>query len=254
MRGKPPPATEVVEFPVAPAEQSFFSGNASEFAISPDGRQIAFAASYQGVSMIWVRSLSSSDLRMLPGTDDGRGPFWKADSQSLGFFSNRQLKTVQLNGGSPVILCGTADPGAAGPGGSWGAQDVIVFGAGNGALNQIAATSPGAQPKPATVLATPDTAHRWPEFLPDGDRFLYLVQGGPTDELRVGFLSGAPSVSLGRTESHGGYVGHLFFVRGKPDGATRRRADAQTEGGTTDGRQETGVNQPWQRGMFRSPP
>ena len=252
LQSRQPTSSEVVEFPVAPGENSLYTGNASEFAISPDGRHVAFAASHNGVSMIWVRSLSSSELRMLPGTEGGRSPFWKPDSESLGFFSNFQVKTIRLNGGSPVILCSTPNWGAWGPGGTWGARDVIVFSTDNGPLNQITAATPCTNPKAATVLGATDTAHRWPEFLPDGERFLYLAQGGPTDELRVGFLNGATSVSLGPTESHGAYAsGHLFFVRG--GNLMAQPFDEKTlesKGDPFTITKQTGVNAPWQRGMF----
>jgi serine/threonine protein kinase len=249
---RPTPATEVVEFSVAPADGSFYSGNASEFAISPDGRHIAFAASNQGISMLWVRSLSTSELRMLPGTEGASSPFWKPDSGSLGFFADLQLKTIRLNGGSPVILCRVSLPGASGAGGTWGARDVIVFGDSSGGLKQIGANDAGRNPTPATVLETSDTVHRWPEFFPDGERFLYVAQGQGPDQLRVGFVSGAPSVSLGSTESHGAYVpDYLFFIRGgnlmaQPFEARTLKA----KGDPVTIARQAGINAPWQRGMF----
>src|SRR5262249_1380869 len=96
VRSGPAPLAEPGEFTVAPADGSFYTGGVSDFAISPDGRHLAFAASKQGVSMLWVRSLSTSELRVLPGTEGARFPFWKPDSEALGFFANRQLKTVRL--------------------------------------------------------------------------------------------------------------------------------------------------------------
>jgi eukaryotic-like serine/threonine-protein kinase len=252
LRSAPQPPTEVVEFPVAPVEDSLYSGNASEFAISPDGRHLAFAASNQGVSMLWVRSISTSELRVLPGTEGARGPFWKPDSESLGFFANEQLKTIRLNGGSPVVLCGTSIPGPSGPGATWGAHDVIVFGDSSGALKQIGANNAGGNATPATVLGATDFQHRWPEFFPDGERFLYLSQGKGPEQLRVGFVNGAPSVSLGPTESHGAYAaGYLFFVRG--GNLMAEPFDAITLKPTGDPviiAMQAGVNAPWQRGMF----
>ena len=39
-----------------------------DFALSPDGRQIAYVAADEGVNMLWLRSLDSGDARPLPGT------------------------------------------------------------------------------------------------------------------------------------------------------------------------------------------
>lgn len=252
LRGGSAASMDVVEIPIAPAEGSLYSGNASEFAISPDGRHLAFAASYQGRSMIWVRSLSTSEPRMLPGTEGGRAPFWKPDSESLGFFADLQLKTIQLNGGSPVVLCDTANPQAAGPGGAWSARGVIIFGDGSGTLKQITVNNAAGTATAATVLGATDIVHRWPEFLPDGERFLYLAQGRGFDELRVGSLGGAPPVSLGATESHAAYAeGRLFFIRGGNlmaapfDLSTLKRTGDPVIIAT-----DAGVNAPWQRGMF----
>ena len=54
-----PAPLELVEFSIAPADNSRLTGTAPEFAISPDGRHVAFAASWQGVPMVWVRSLAT---------------------------------------------------------------------------------------------------------------------------------------------------------------------------------------------------
>jgi Tol biopolymer transport system component len=229
-----------------------YSGYASEFAISPDGRHVAFAASYQGVSALWVRSLSTSELRVLPGTEGARSPFWKPDSESLGFFADLQLKTIRLSGGSPVILCSTSLAAPSGPGGTWGARDVIVFADSSGALKQIAANNAGGNPTPATALSAADVMHRWPEFFPDGERFLYVSEGKPTDELRVGSLNGEPSVSLRPTESHAAYgAGYLFFVRS--GNLMAEPFDANTlksKGDPITIARQAGLNAPWHRGMF----
>jgi len=52
---------------------------------------------------------------------------------------------------------------------------VILFAPGfSGPLLQI--SSSGGEPKPATEIdpSRPGSSHRWPQFFPDGRRFLYL--------------------------------------------------------------------------------
>jgi len=61
-------------------------------AISPDGRQVAFAAAVDGKAGLWVRDLGALEARMLPGTEGASLPFWSPDSRSLGFFANGKLK------------------------------------------------------------------------------------------------------------------------------------------------------------------
>jgi len=250
VRSRSVPAA-VVEFTVRPVEGSRFTGTSPEFAISPDGRQLAFAASSQGAATLWIRSLGTSSLQSLPGTEGARSPFWSPDSQSLGFFAGGQLKTVQVSGGSPIVLC-EAPGGVAAHSGSWNRNDVILFGPVGGTLRQVPARSTGASATPATSLQQRDIAHRWPSFLPDGEHFLYLAQGGEADELRIGTLASGHVASLGPSDSHGvSAAGKLFFVRG---------GNLMTQPFDFDRRRLTGVpalvaahvavDPPWGRGMF----
>ena len=94
-----PPAADPVEFVITPGENSRFPGPSPQFAISPDGRHVAFVAITQGVRMLWVRSLATLASRSLPGTEGARNPFWSSDSRSIGFFAPTRLKRVQANGG-----------------------------------------------------------------------------------------------------------------------------------------------------------
>ncbi len=68
----------------------------------------------------------------------------------------------------------------------------------------------------------------------------------------MGSLDVADTVSLGPFESHGVYAaGHLFFVRGGNLMAQPFDADArQPKGDPLSLGAQTGVDPPWQRGMF----
>ena len=118
--------TDLVEFSIAPVEPSRYTGTAPEFAISPDGRHVAFAATTQGVPTLWVRSLATLTQRSIPGTEGAQNPFWSPDSGSLGFFASGQLKKVRVTGGSPVVVCEAPFVDAAAPSGTWNGNDVIV--------------------------------------------------------------------------------------------------------------------------------
>ena len=242
--------TDRVEFSIAPVGLSRYTGTAPEFAISPDGRHVAFAATTQGVSTLWVRSLATLEQRSIPGTEGARSPFWSPDSASLGFFAGSQLKTVRVTGGSPAVVCEAPFGDVMAPSGTWNRSDEIVFGRARAPLQRVGLQ--GGTPAPVTTLAKDDIGHRWPSFLPDGQHFLYLAQGLNGGDLRIGSLVSAETVRLGPFESHGVYAaGHLFFVRGGTLVAQPFDADArQPKGAPVPLGVQTAIDPPWQRGMF----
>jgi Tol biopolymer transport system component len=67
-------------------------------------------------------------------------------------------------------------PGGADPAGTWSSEDTIVFSLGLGGSKLYAVSASGGS---ATPLTTPDqrTQHWWPQFLPDGRRFLFEIFG-----------------------------------------------------------------------------
>jgi Tol biopolymer transport system component len=162
----------------APAADPF------SFALSADGRQLAFVATADGTSQLWVRPFDSETARPLAGTDGASYPFWKPDGTAIGFFANGKLKRVDVAGGAPQALSDV--PGARG--GTWNQDGVIVFAHQQSGLMRIAAT--GGTPEVLTHLAAGQGSHRWPQFLADGRRFLFLC-------------------TLGKPTTHGVYLGSL---------------------------------------------
>jgi hypothetical protein len=68
-------------------------------------------------------------------------------------------------------------------GATWNAEGTILFSDASGGLSRVSATG-----GVATQVTKPDheqghAMHSWPQFLPDGHRFLYLRQGGPSIEV-----------------------------------------------------------------------
>src|SRR5207245_7499726 len=91
-----------IRFPVLPPENAFFPRIPS-MSVSPDGHRLAFSAhTSDGKDLIFVRSLDNLTAQPLQGTDDGRFPFWSADSRYLGFFADGKLKKIDITGGPPV--------------------------------------------------------------------------------------------------------------------------------------------------------
>jgi serine/threonine protein kinase len=188
----------------------------SSFALSPDGRKIAYVASGDGAPRLWVRSLDSTSAQPLPGTEAAFNPFWSPDSRSLGFFAEQKLKRIDIGGGQPQTLAEVVN--SAVTEGTWSAEGVILFTTGGtSALSRISAS--GGQVAAATKLGKGQASHRMPRFLPGGRQFLFTSTGADAG-LWLGSLSGGEprrvaAVAAG-TESTGEYLapGWLVRVRG----------------------------------------
>ena len=179
-------------------------------AVSPDGSQVAFAAAdaSTGNSLIWVRPLNSSSALPVPGTEGvGNTLFWSPDSRFLGFVADGKLKTVPASGGSAQVLT-EAFP----RGGSWSRDGTILF---TPTLYSGLAQIPAAGGAPSLVT-TPDAsrgerAHRHPQFLPDGRRFLYTNLNG----IYAGSLDSPETRQVLRAQVKAEYAasGYLFFIQ-----------------------------------------
>jgi hypothetical protein len=75
--------------------------NAQDFAVSPNGRSIVFAAQdpSDGQHRLHLRPLDQSEARPLPGTDGGRRPFWPPNNRSIGFFALGTPRSPLRSGG-----------------------------------------------------------------------------------------------------------------------------------------------------------
>ena len=139
-----------------------------EFALSPDGRSIVASIVGVGPAHLWVRQLDTAAIRQL---ESGSFPFWSPDSRSIGYFRGGALKRVDLVDGKVQTLA-RADTGR---GGSWSGDGTILFAALGGPIMRVPAT--GGEARPATRIEAGQTAHRFPQFLPDNRHFLYYVVG-----------------------------------------------------------------------------
>lgn len=204
---------------VPPAGTSFdFSGaNAGSLTISPDGKYITFVApASDGISRLWRRNLVTGEDRVLKGTDWAQYPFWSPDSRQIGFFADRKLKTIPIDG-STITVCNSNDA----RGGSWNRGGIILFEPHwRQPIYKVSAS--GGTPVAITKLdqSRSETTHRWPHFLPDGKHFLYLA-GSHTSEatsgnnaIYVASVEGGEPRLLLRARSQAIYAaGHLVFLR-----------------------------------------
>lgn len=178
------------------------------FAISPDGRKIVFAATFDEQPRLWLRSLDSGAARPLPGTDRGRIPFWSPDSRSIAFFADGTFKRLDLDTGSIRDLLKAVTS----TGGTWNRDGVILLAMGNvQPIRRVAAD--GGEPSSVTQNAA-GVSHRTPRFLPDGRHFLYSATGSPeTRGVHVAALDESDSRRLLDIDSPAAYTaGHLFYL------------------------------------------
>jgi Tol biopolymer transport system component len=130
------------------------------------------------------------------------------------------LKRVDLTTGDVMTIC-TA-PSSIRSSASWGSEDQILFVAGDPGtgtrIHAVSATGGGPSVVLQPDIATEGFHHWWPQFLPDGRRFLFGVSSGnfevqgtwlstldPPHERQL-VLPGAGAVQLSAS-------GHLLYVR-----------------------------------------
>ena len=205
------PLAPVVRSSVLPPDDASFvlDANIGGSAISPDGRQLAFVAESGDKSILYVRALDSLSVRALPGTEDAARPFWSPDSRNVGFYARGHLHRIGLDEGAPRPICDVSLPRGA----TWSEDGTIVFSTGRpGALSRVPAS--GGTPTPVTTLEEPGVLHYWPQFLPDGRHFLYLVRYLQADKsaIYVGSLDDSPNQTK-RVRLVPSMVGAVFSAR-----------------------------------------
>jgi serine/threonine-protein kinase len=138
-------------------------------ALSQDGTQLAYVALQGDKQQIYLRSIDNPEPKAIPGTEGGTSPFFSPDGQWLGFFADRKLKKVPVNGGGVVTLAEVPNP----QGGSWSREGTIALASSIGTLQQTPDTATALQP--LSRLETGEIAHRYPEFLPEGKSLLFVT-------------------------------------------------------------------------------
>ena len=212
-------STDLVRFGIpAPEGTVFIRG----LAISPDGSKVAMTLrNQQGRTELWVRSLDSLEAKRLSGTEGStRFPFWSPDGQQLAYFSDYELKVVDLIGTPPRTLATGMTQGHDTRGGTWSADGTIVYAPTYvGGLMRVSAA--GGEPEPATVIdsASGNGSHRFPSFLPDGRHFTFYASSGTGSEpgeIRLGELGSTTTRVLTASSSTAVLAppNHLLFVRG----------------------------------------
>jgi Tol biopolymer transport system component len=212
-RREPPPAPgwtrQAIVIPVHPPEGVTLAEAGP--VVSPDGSRVVFAAASKGSTGLWIRALDQVEATPIAGTSGAQLPFWSPDGRSLAFFADGKLRRVDLASGTVHSF---VDAMRVSPGGDWSRDGVIVYSS-RAQLMRIAAAG-----GPATSVARTDASHfedslRYPQFLPDGQHYLYVARSGRPEESAayVASLDGTTR-RLFPVQSKVSYAsGHLVFAR-----------------------------------------
>ncbi len=219
---------KIVASITAPEESRFetFGGNIGSLTVSPDGQWITFAASTPDRNtMLYIRPLNSNGSQPLEGTEGASFPFWAPDSRQIGFFVSGNLKKIDRTGGAAITICDAPN----GRGGSWNRDGVIVFSPETqSTIHRVSAGGGNSTSVTTLDISLNETTHRYPVFLPDGRRFLYLRGSHSLSSREEGnaiWIGSLDSEEKTRLMQSGSNVvvaqDHLLFVR---DGFLMARA------------------------------
>jgi Tol biopolymer transport system component len=162
------PESPVRKFDLTVPDLGHGSGLHGNFAISPDGKQIAYLSS----DRLWIRALDRVEPREVPGSAGVQIPFWSPDSAYVGFAANGKLWKAPAAGGETTTICDLRGALIGGSGASWGEDGTIVFSRGGTGILQVSAR--GGDPR-SFLDVDPQTEQdlHQPYFLPEGRGVIY---------------------------------------------------------------------------------
>jgi len=186
----------------------FGSASTPHFALSPDGTRLAFVATAIGRSpSLWIQPLGDRVAQEVAGSANASMPFWSSDGQSIGFFADGRVKTIPVGGERPTVVASVMD----GAGATWHGNTILI-GRSSGPIVRFDLDT--RTRSDATVFSGDDRGHRFPQFLPDGHRFIYAAVAGV---VMLGDLSSTGSRELTKGAATAMYrePGMLLYVRGR---------------------------------------
>jgi len=189
--------------------------------VSPDGRYVAISLTDSlRTARIMLRSLETGAQSFVENSVGGEYLFWSPDSRFLGFVQAGRMRKLHVESGTVQVVTSAVKTGFRG--GAWSADGKIIYAPGsNDGLLLIDAD--GGETETVTVVDSTmvDGSHRWPCFLPDGQRFVFTLWSNMLEErseqggIFLGSLDGAPPRRLLRDVSGAviSRAGYLFFHR-----------------------------------------
>jgi eukaryotic-like serine/threonine-protein kinase len=193
-------------------------GEVSQLALSSDGKFLALVTPDEttGKNILSVQTIGEQHATPLAGTEGANYPFWSPDSQYVGFFADGKVMKVRSSGGPVQVIVPVT---LTARGASWGSRNVIVYSQrAGGPLWRVNADGSDVSMLTDGVLTPEERSHRWPMFLPDGDRFLFWGGDFSKDGARSGIylssLSKRQKAFLVAARSNVGFAedGYLLYV------------------------------------------
>ena len=163
-----------------PSGMRLGTANTPQVALSPDGTRLAYVARTTAGTVLCLRTLAAFDTIPLAGSEGARTPFFSPAGDRIAFFAGGELRIASLEGGRPVSVA----PASAAFGGTWAADDTIIFGGQYGeGLRRVSAQSGTAEVVTSLDIQRGELSHRWPDMLPDGRTLLFTAIGRKVNEI-----------------------------------------------------------------------
>jgi len=204
-----------IRFEIPSPQGQPFSEFPEFLSVSPDGRRVAFVTEAQpGKPVLNMRPLDSSTAQTLPGTETAANPFWSPDSQFVAFTTtDGRMKRIDLAGQAAMTVTDSLDRWGLG---AWSRDGTFLVMGADGRLHRI--PSQGGQGSPVFEIdrSRHEYDHRWPTFLPDGRRFIFMAATSerPGGTLYLASLDSPARTRLVDAYSNAAYAsGHLLYVR-----------------------------------------
>jgi serine/threonine-protein kinase len=200
-----------------PADDIVGEGRASGgFALSPDGRALAFSAVANGRQQLFIRRLDELEAVARPGTDNAHWPFFSPDGQWVGFHARGALHKAALSGTAPPTeICRV--PALFGA--SWGTDGNIVYALESGGLWRVSADGGAPEQLTTPQRENNEYSHRLPHVLPGGHAVVFTVTDtylSRWDEARLEVVNLATrerrALGVGADARYSN-SGHLVFIR-----------------------------------------
>jgi serine/threonine-protein kinase len=180
----------------------------SAVAISPDGHVLAWIASMDSETQLFIRHLDEEKATPIENSDGALAPFFSPDSQRVGFWAKDKLRKVSVRGGVQHVIADISHLHGA----SWLEGSIAMGNLGDGTMWLVADdgdTVKQIEPKTATTYTG-----GYPYLLPGSEALLATSE--LTGSLDVIFVDSGEVRTIAEQGTNAKYLdsGHLLWTQG----------------------------------------